>query len=51
MLRFATTDSRAGLNTWRLLIILQTDMFEDLQMTCFLTLQKQSDLPTLNGLV
>ena len=29
----------------------KTDLFEDLQMTGLPTLQEQSDLPTLNGLV
>ena len=49
--RFTTTDSGTGLNTWRLLIILQADMFEDLQMTGLIALREQSDLPTLYGLV
>ena len=35
--RFTTTESQTELNTWQLLIILQTDMFEDLQMTGLLT--------------
>ena len=44
---FTTADSWTRLNTWWLLIILQTDMFKDLQMTGLLTLQEQSHLPTL----
>ena len=33
LLWFKTTDPQTGLNTSQLLIILQTDLFEDLQMT------------------
>ena len=47
----ATTYSRTGFNTWWLLTILQTDIFEDLPMTGLLTLKEQSDLSILNGVV
>ena len=51
LLRLTTTDSQARLNNWRLLTILRTDLLENLQLTGLLTLQEQSDLPTLSGLV
>ena len=38
---------KKGWNTWRLLIISQTDIFEDLQMTGFLTLKEQSIYNTM----
>ena len=51
LLWFTTKDSRTGSTTWRSLIILQTDLFEDLQISGLLILQEPSELPKFSRLM